>query len=225
MFAMYAERVPDRPSVYDGRKRRARFGCLPEPIGRTASNRMNEERIKRPAAFIDRDGTLIEEVNFLSRIEDLRLFDFTPEAVRRLKSSGFLVIVVTNQSGIGRDIFDETSMRSIHDEIQDRLENSIDAFFHCPHLPCDGCRCRKPNLGMIEAAGREFRIDMDSSWMIGDKKIDVETGLNARIGSAMVRTGYGSLHEHELDRAPDIVADNLLDVVKQILMRYGPSGR
>jgi len=186
---------------------------------------MNAERIKRPAAFIDRDGTLIEEVNFLSRIEELRLFDFTAEAVRRLKSSGFLVIVVTNQSGIGRDIFDEASMRSIHDEIQGRLENSVDGFFHCPHLPCDGCLCRKPNLGMIEAARREFMIDMDRSWMIGDKKIDVETGFNAGIGSAMVRTGYGTSHEHELDRTPDIVADNLLDAVKQILMRYESSGR
>jgi len=181
---------------------------------------MNAEQIKRPAAFIDRDGTLIEEVNFLSRVEDLRLFDFTAEAVRRLKSSGFLVIVVTNQSGIGRDIFDETAMRSIHDEIQNELENSIDAFFHCPHLPCDGCRCRKPDLGMIEAAGREFAIDMKRSWMIGDKKIDVETGFNAGISSAMVRTGYGRVHELELDRTPDVVADHLLDAVEQILLRY-----
>jgi D-glycero-D-manno-heptose 1,7-bisphosphate phosphatase len=186
---------------------------------------MNAERIKQPAAFIDRDGTLIEEVNFLSRIEDLRLFDFTVEAVRRLKLSGFLVIVVTNQSGIGRDIFDEDAMRSIHDEIQNQLENSIDAFFHCPHLPCDGCRCRKPELGMIEAAGREFEIDMDRSWMIGDKKIDVETGINAGISSAMVRTGYGSVHEPELDRKPDVVADNLLEAVEKILLRYEASVR
>jgi D-glycero-D-manno-heptose 1,7-bisphosphate phosphatase len=180
---------------------------------------MNAEKTKRPAAFIDRDGTLIEEVNFLSRVDDLRLFDFTAEAIGRLKSSGFLVIVVTNQSGIGRAIFDEAAMRSIHDTIQERLGNSIDAFFYCPHLPCDGCHCRKPSLGMIEAAVREFEIDMARSWMIGDKKIDVETGFNAGIGSVMVRTGYGRAHEQELDRSPDIVADDLLEAVKQIISR------
>lgn len=180
---------------------------------------MKPEISKRPAAFIDRDGTLIEEVNFLSRVENLRLFDFTVEAIRRLKSSGFLVIVVTNQSGIGRGIFDEAAMHAVHEEIQRQLGNSIDAFYHCPHLPCDGCSCRKPNLGMIETASREFDIDMSGSWMIGDKKIDVETGINAAIGSVLVRTGYGRVHEHELDRQPDVIADNLLDAVQQILKR------
>ena len=180
---------------------------------------MSTEHKKRPAAFIDRDGTLIEEVNFLNRVEDLRLFDHTAEAIARLGTNGFLVIVITNQSGIGRNIFDEAAMRSIHNELQKRLNNSIDAFFHCPHLPCDGCNCRKPNLGMIEAANRKFAIDMESSWMIGDKKIDVETGFNAGIGSAMVRTGYGSVHELELERRPDIVGNDLLDAVRQILSR------
>ncbi len=180
---------------------------------------MNSEQTTRPAAFIDRDGTLIEEVNFLSRVEDLKLFNYTAEAIQKLKSRGFLVIVVTNQSGIGRNIFDEAAMRSIHESIQRQLGNAIDAFFHCPHLPCDGCRCRKPELGMIEAARREFAIEIEGSWMIGDKKIDVETGFNAGIGSAMVRTGYGRVHEHELDRTPDILADNLLDAVEQILLR------
>ena len=180
---------------------------------------MNAEQTKRPAAFIDRDGTLIEEINFLNRVEDLKLFHYTAEAVQKLKSRGFLIIVVTNQSGIGRNIFDEAAMRSIHDSIQQQLGNAIDAFFHCPHLPCDGCRCRKPDLGMIEAAGRAFEIDMEHSWMIGDKKIDVETGFNAGIGSAMVRTGYGRVHEHELDRMPDIVADDLLEAVEQILLK------
>ena len=178
---------------------------------------MNSNTVKRPAAFIDRDGTLIEEVNFLNRVEDLRIFDFTSEALDRLRSNDFLIIVVTNQSGIGRGIFDETAMHLIHDEIQKQLDNSIDAFFYCPHLPCDGCSCRKPNLGMIEAAERAFAIDMDRSWMIGDKKIDVETGINAGVGSAMVLTGYGSVHQHELDQKPNIVADNLLRAVEQIL--------
>lgn len=178
---------------------------------------MNDESKLRPAAFIDRDGTLVEEVNFLSRVEDLRLFPFTSEAVRRLKESGFLIIVVTNQSGIGRAIYDEAAMHSIHDHMQRQLGNAIDAFFHCPHLPGEGCRCRKPNLGMLEAAGEKFRIDMSRSWMIGDKKLDAETGFNAGIKTAMVRTGYGKAHESQIEKRPDIVADDLLAAVERIL--------
>ncbi len=138
---------------------------------------MPDER--RKAIFIDRDGTLVEEVNYLSRVEDLRLFPFTVDAVRRLKAAGFLLIVVTNQSGIGRGIFEEGAMHEIHRAIQQQLSNAVDAFYFCPHLPCDGCRCRKPGLGMIERAMSDFSIDIENSWMIGDKKIDVETGINA----------------------------------------------
>ena len=111
---------------------------------------------KQKTVFIDRDGTLIEEVNFLSRIEDLRFFSYSAEAVRRLKESGFLVIVVTNQSGIGRGIFTESAMHAIHERIQNDLTVKLDAFYFCPHLPTDGCRCRKPNTGMLEAAQAGF---------------------------------------------------------------------
>lgn len=178
---------------------------------------MNDERIQRPAAFIDRDGTLIEEVNFLSRVEDLRLFSYTGEAIRMLKDRGFLVIVVTNQSGIGREIYTEDDMHSIHSEMKRLLPDYFDAFYFCPHLPCDGCSCRKPGLGMIEAAMWDFQIDLKNSWMIGDKKIDVETGVNAGIKSAMVMTGYGARHEHDLVEQPDVKAENLLEAVRQIV--------
>lgn len=178
---------------------------------------MNLEPKIKPAAFIDRDGTLVEEVNFLSRVEDLRIFPFTAEALRLLKSSGFRVIVVTNQSGIGRNIYDEASMHSIHQEMQRQLGNLIDGFYFCPHLPCDGCACRKPNLGMIEKACGDFELDLSRSWMIGDKRIDAETGYNAGIQTAMVRTGYGEVHVNEIERKPEIVADDLLQAVTQIL--------
>lgn len=178
---------------------------------------MNSHNQIKPAVFIDRDGTLIEEVNFLSRVEDLEVYPFTPKAVGLLKKRGFLVIVVTNQSGIGRNIYDEAAMRSIHFQIQKELDDSIDAFYFCPHLPCDGCECRKPGLGMLEAACRDFDIDMPNSWMIGDKKIDVETGFNARIRTAMVRTGYGSRHVNDLERSPDIIAVDLLNAVELLL--------
>ena len=180
---------------------------------------MNKELQHKPAVFIDRDGTLIEEVNFLARVEDLRIFAFTAKAIELLKARGFLVIVVTNQSGIGRKIYDEAAMNAIHERMQHSLGDAIDAFYFCPHLPDDGCRCRKPGLGMIDAARRDFDIDMSRSWMIGDKKIDVETGFNGGMRTAMVRTGYGSAHVAELERSPDIIAADLLNAV-ELLVRY-----
>src|SRR5262245_57799693 len=147
---------------------------------------MITDKQKKPAVFLDRDGTLIEEVNFLHRVEDLRFFDFTDEAIRLLKGAGFLIVVVTNQSGIGRNIYDEAAMHLIHEKIQDDLTVKLDAFYHCPHQPDEGCACRKPNLGMIESALKDFEIDLEKSWMIGDKVLDVETGHNAGIKTAMV---------------------------------------
>ena len=169
---------------------------------------------KKKTVFIDRDGTLIEEVNFLSRLEDLQFFSYTDEAIRLLKENNFLVIVVTNQSGIGRKIFTEAAMHDIHAQIQTDLNEQLDAFYFCPHLPTDGCACRKPNLGMIEMAQEHFPIDLQNSWIIGDKAIDVETGFNANIKTALVLTGYGEKAIQELKRKPDIVAENLLEAVK-----------
>lgn len=177
---------------------------------------------KRKAVFIDRDGTLIEEVNFLSRIEDLRLFSFTANAVRLLKENGFLVVVVTNQSGIARNLYDESAMHAIHDHIQNDLAEKLDGFYFCPHLPDEGCHCRKPNLGMIEAACADFEIDLENSWMIGDKEIDVQTGINAGIRTAMVLTGYGRADIGKLLQKPDVVADDLLTAVETIIK--GTSG-
>ena len=179
---------------------------------------MNDNPIK-PAVFIDRDGTLIEEVNFLSRVEDVRIFSYAREAIELLKNRGFLIMVVTNQSGIGRGIYTEAAMNAIHEKLQVALSGAIDAFYFCPHLPCDGCACRKPGLGMIEAGCADFGVDMQNSWMIGDKKLDIETGFNAGISTALVKTGYGKQHVNQLERAPDIVAEDLLDAVKLLLAR------
>ena len=173
--------------------------------------------MKQKTVFIDRDGTLIEEVNFLHKVEELRFFPFTDEAVRLLKKSGFLIIVVTNQSGIGRKIFEESAMHEIHEKIQEELSEKLDEFYFCPHLPDEGCACRKPNLGMIETARANFDIDLENSWIIGDKAIDIETGFNARIKTALVLTGYGSKAVETLERKPDVVAENLLEAVKLII--------
>ncbi len=173
--------------------------------------------MKKPAIFADRDGTLIEEVNFLSRVEDLRVYDFTAGAIADLKAAGYLVLVITNQSGIARGIFDEAAMHAIHAEMQAQLRGAIDAFYFCPHLPTDGCRCRKPGPGMIESASQDFEVDLTRSWVIGDKIIDVETALEVGMASAMVLTGYGRQHRPLLEEQPTIVAANFGEAVRKIL--------
>ena len=165
--------------------------------------------MKKPAVFLDRDGTLIEEVNYLHRVEDLRLFQATSQALRSLKDAGYLVIVVTNQSGIGREVYTENDMHKIHAAMQTELSDAIDAFYFCPHLPCDGCSCRKPGLGMIESAMADFEIDISNSWMVGDKKIDVETGILARLKTALVLTGYGASHKAMLETQPNVIVEDI----------------
>lgn len=173
--------------------------------------------MSKPTIFIDRDGTLIEEVNFLHRVEDLRFFDYTNEAVKLLKENDFLVVVATNQSGIGRGIYTEEDMHNVHEAIQNQLTEKIDAFYFCPHLPNEGCVCRKPNIGMIEQALENFAIDLENSWMIGDKILDVELGKNASIKTALVKTGYGEKTVSDLVRKPDLIEENLLQVVLKII--------
>jgi D-glycero-D-manno-heptose 1,7-bisphosphate phosphatase len=173
----------------------------------------------RPAIFIDRDGTLVEEVNFLSDVADMRLFDFSGEALQLLRSKDFLIVMITNQSGIGRGKFTESAMHQVNDEIGRQLPGLIDGVYFCPHRPDDGCSCRKPRLGMIENAISDFDIDRANSWVIGDKKIDVETGFNGGFGTALVLTGYGQSDVAQLDRMPDIVAPDLLAASREIVRR------
>ena len=172
---------------------------------------------KYKAAFIDRDGTLIEEVNFLSRVEDMRIFPFTDQSLKQLKKSGYLIIVVTNQSGIGRGLYTEADMHAIHEAMQAELGGIIDEFHFCPHLPDTGCECRKPNGGMLYSKLGD--VDHERSWIIGDKPLDVQTGIDAGIRTAMVMTGYGRDSIDSMTIEPDIVGEDLLDAVNQILER------
>lgn len=172
---------------------------------------------KQKAIFLDRDGTLLKEVNFLSRVEDIEIFDFTEAALRSLKNAGYLLIVITNQSGIGRGIYSEDDMHAIHDSMQTSLDGIIDAFYFCPHLPTDGCNCRKPGTGMFEVAASQFEIEFDGSWMIGDKQIDVEAGKNAGLQTALVLTGYGLEHQLELQDQPVLIAEHFGEAANEIL--------
>ena len=176
---------------------------------------------KQKTIFLDRDGTLNEDVDYLSRIEDLNVLPFTLPALKILKSGGYLLLVLTNQSGIGRGLYDERTLNSIHDEMQNRLGHIIDAFYHCPHLPNEGCSCRKPGLGMIEQANKDFDIDFENSWMIGDKALDIETGFAAGLMTALVRTGYGLYHESRLNRKPEFIAENVLEAAEKIVKFAG----
>lgn len=173
--------------------------------------------MKKPAVFLDRDGTVCEESNYLSNAEDLSVFPFASEAIRLLKENGFLAILITNQSGIGRNFFDEKTLEQIHEKLQSELEENLDAIYFCPHVSEDACGCRKPKTQMIEQAAADFDIDLSQSWMIGDKAIDAETGFNAGIKTALVFTGYGQTEIEKLEKKPDLIAKNLLEAVKEII--------
>ncbi|KXK07071.1 MAG: D-alpha,beta-D-heptose 1,7-bisphosphate phosphatase [Acidobacteria bacterium OLB17] len=172
-----------------------------------------------PAVFLDRDGTLIEEVNFLSRVEDLKVFPFTRAALQKLVDAGFLLIVITNQSGIGRGLFSERDMHSIHEALAVEFDGLISGFYHCPHLPDEGCDCRKPKTTLIRRAAEEHHIDLSRSWFVGDKNIDVLTGENAGISTCLVSTGYGVLHKALLEARPTVFADNIGDAADEIVAR------
>lgn len=174
------------------------------------------EKLQR-AVFIDRDGTLVEEVNFLSRPEDLKIFPFAKKALGLLRQAGYLVFVVTNQSGIGRGFFSEDDMHAVHRQIALELPEMIDSFCFCPHIPGSGCICRKPMTGMIQQVVEKWPVDLAGSWMIGDKQLDIETGMNAGVRTALVMTGYGSLTIEDTGTVPDIVGRDLLEAVEFIL--------
>jgi D-glycero-D-manno-heptose 1,7-bisphosphate phosphatase len=146
------------------------------------------------AVFLDRDGTLIEEVNYLSNIDDLKIFRYSFDAVKILNKLNFKVIVITNQSGIGRKYFNKEFVERTHNLISEIfLKNNavIHDFYYCPHLPDDNCECRKPKTGMVNKAVEKYGIDVSKSFFIGDSAKDVETGLNSGIFPIQVLTGHG----------------------------------
>jgi|SRR5690606_16299551 len=177
---------------------------------------MTDRRTLTPAIFLDRDGTLIEEVNFLSRVEDLRIYPFTKAALQELSDAGFLLFVVTNQSGIGRGLFTSDDMHKIHEALRAEFGKLISGFYYCPHLPDAGCECRKPKTGLIERAAKEHAIDISRSWFIGDKDLDVHTGINANMRTCLVLTGYGADHKESLEVAPTLVVRDIAEAAREI---------
>src|SRR5213083_3730511 len=135
-----------------------------------------------PAVFVDRDGTIMQDADYCSDPKQVQIFPGVPEALRRLKSKGFKLIVITNQSGIGRGLFTLEQYRAVEAEVLRQLgDGLIDASYFCPDAPGQQCNCRKPATGMIVAAAREHQLSLSRSFLIGDKETDVECGHNAAV--------------------------------------------
>ncbi len=172
---------------------------------------------QRPAVFLDRDGTINVEKNYLHKITDWAWIPGAIDAIRIINETGYLVIVITNQSGIARGYYGEEDVNQLHNQVDELLakENAhIDAYYFCPHHPdiSGACNCRKPSPGMIMAAQAEYNIDLSKSLIIGDKSSDVEAGRNAGIAQYLVGTGYGKMQQG-LDLPHFCIKENILDAV------------
>src|SRR5436305_826896 len=168
-----------------------------------------------PAVFIDRDGTIMQDADYCSDPREVKIFPRVAEALRRLKSKGFKLIVITNQSGIGRGLFTIEQYRAVEAEVLRQLGNGlIDATYFCPDVPGQHSSCRKPAPGMIVQATREHRIDLSRSFFIGDKEIDAECGRNAGVRAIRVQTGFQS---DPAGTIADWVAADLVEATKIIL--------
>ncbi len=175
---------------------------------------------KLPAIFLDRDGVITRENGVITKPGDVVLYDDAAEAISNLKNKGFLVIIVTNQSGIARGLFSEEELDLLHEKIKEKTR--VDAIYYCPHC-AEGiisqysikCECRKPNIGLLKKACKDFDIDLSHSWMVGDRRSDILFGKNAGIKTILVKTGYGGA-DLTSDIQPDIVVDGIKDVARVI---------
>lgn len=166
--------------------------------------------------FLDRDGTINEEVDFLSSSDELHLIDGAARAIQAANRMGLKVFVITNQSGIARGFLTEEQLLKIHDDLAEMLNKlgaHIDAIYYCPHHPELGeppyrtlCDCRKPNTGMLQQGAKQFQVSLAKSFVIGDRMIDVETAHAAGAASVLVLTGYGKA-ELELCRNSNLHID------------------
>ena len=167
------------------------------------------------AVFVDRDGTIIEDCDYCSDPKDVKIFPGVPEALRRLKSNGFKLIIITNQSGIGRGLFTLEQYRAVEAEVLRQLgDGLLDASYFCPDAPSQQCNCRKPATGMIVAAAREHQLDLSRSFLVGDKETDVECGRNAGVRTIRVRTGFD---RETTNSKADWVAEDVPTAVDLIL--------
>lgn len=174
---------------------------------------------KRPAVFIDRDGTIIRQVELLHKVSQIKLFPDAAKAIRGMNRLGYLVIVVTNQPVVARGIIGPREVDRIHAVLLGRFARKgakIDAVYYCPHHPQANikkyrteCACRKPNIGMIMKAAKKFNIDLRKSFMIGDSTRDVLAGNRAKMKTILVRTGHGGKDMWQFKSKPDFIVPNI----------------
>lgn len=174
--------------------------------------------------LLDRDGTIIKEKNYLSAPEDVELLNRASEGLRLLQSMGLGLVVVSNQSGVGRGFFDEQRLSEIHHRLQELLEKSgvnLHKIYYCPHIPDDNCHCRKPNPGLIEIAAQELGFNPLDSFVIGDKPCDIELGQRVGATTLLVRTGYGAEFAKSNQINPDYIVDDLWEAAQVICQKLG----
>ncbi|HOO55424.1 MAG TPA: HAD family hydrolase [bacterium] len=183
------------------------------------------------AVFIDRDGTLSEEVGYLNHASRFRLLPRSAEAIRLLNEAGVPAVVVTNQAGVARGYFPEERILEVHERMKKLLAEGgarLDGVYYCPHHPTAGvppyrcdCNCRKPKPGLIEKAVDELDLQAEGSYMIGDKFSDVQLGHLMKCSGILVKTGYGlgewEYNRQDFDFEPEYVAEDLLDAVQWLL--------
>ena len=183
----------------------------------------------RKTVFLDRDGTINVEKNYLYRPEEFEFIPKVPEAIVRLNNAGYQVIVVSNQAGVARGYYSEDDVIKLHQYVNEQLSKykaHIDGFYYCPHHPDAGIgkykmkwHCRKPETGLFEKACEDFDVDIEDSWMIGDNIGDIKAGNNFHLKTILVRTGYGSQLEKEGFLLFEYIADDLYDAVNNIVCK------
>lgn len=169
---------------------------------------------ERRAVFFDRDGTLMEEVDYCDDPAKVRAFHGAKDALTRLREQGWLNIIITNQSGIGRGYFTMEDYNRVNAELLRQLDQTIDASYSCPDHPDQPSTRRKPGTGMIEEAVAEHGIDTSRSWMVGDKDIDIIAGKSAGCRTILVLTGYGKKHRQA---EADFIAQDVGEAAEIIL--------
>ena len=177
------------------------------------------------AVFLDRDGTIARDVHYCRRAEDFELLPAVPDAIRLLAQNGFKVVVITNQSGIARGYFTEETLAQIHDKMRSELaqhDARVDAIYYCPHHPDEGCSCRKPGTALFYKAAGEHRIDLQSSYVVGDMQMDIDAGKALGCKTLLVTTGPQSPISSPRSlvsspEPPDHVAPDLLHASKWII--------
>ena len=180
----------------------------------------------RRGVFLDRDGTIIQERGYLSDPEELELIPGASRAIRLINLLGLPAVVVSNQSGVARGYVTLAQAEEINTRLRllvEQEEGFLDGIYYCPHLPEDGCTCRKPAPGMLRQAAAELQVDLDNSYLAGDKAADIEAIHRVGGKGILVLTGYG--REEQGGAAPDFVAQDLLEAAYWILLQEGVKRR